>query len=161
MSPVADAEKPANFTPSPPPSAHRTQSPAGVSGKRELFNEWPETFGIFGRLLRKPGVRRPPTELQKPASGGLFCDGLRPNREQTGRLAGARGFELTHSRSNPVFARHSRHLGILQSCIRSLNGNWTSFLGVPKSAPCRQFLEIERLPIGGDRADSATSEFRL
>jgi hypothetical protein len=85
---VADAEKPANFTPSPPPSADRTRSPGAVSGKRELFNEWPETFGSFGRQRRKLGVWRPSAELQKPAIGGLLCDGLRSNRERLDCLAG-------------------------------------------------------------------------
>jgi hypothetical protein len=69
-------------------SADRTRSPGAVSGKRELFNEWPETFGIFGRHLEKRGVRRLPAELQKPAFGGLFCDGLRPNRDRPDCLAG-------------------------------------------------------------------------
>ena len=45
-----------------------------VSGKWELFNEWPETFGVFGPRARELGVWRPTTELRKPAIGGLFCD---------------------------------------------------------------------------------------
>jgi hypothetical protein len=71
-----------------PPSADRTRSPSSVSGKRELFNESPETFGIFGRLPRKLGAWRPVAELQKPAIGGLFFDGLRPNRDRPDCLAG-------------------------------------------------------------------------
>src|SRR4051794_6609875 len=71
-----------------PPSADRTPSPSEVSGKRELFNEWPETFGIFGRQLRKSGVWRPPAEMQKPANGGLFCDRLTLNRDRPDCLAG-------------------------------------------------------------------------
>jgi hypothetical protein len=55
-------------------------SPVGVSRKRELFNERPETFGIFSRQVRKLGGWRPTTELQKRVIGGLFCDRLRPNR---------------------------------------------------------------------------------
>jgi hypothetical protein len=88
----------ANSTASSGAQCRSNQSPAEISGKRELFNEWPETFGIFGRLLRKLGVWRPPTELQKPASGGLFCNRLRPNRDQTDCLADLGGFELAHSR---------------------------------------------------------------
>jgi hypothetical protein len=74
----------------------RTGSPAEVSRKRELFNEWPETFGIFGWLLRKLGVWRPPAELQKPATSGLFCDWLRSNLGPSDCLAGAGGFEPPH-----------------------------------------------------------------
>jgi hypothetical protein len=83
----------------PPPSrsADRTQAPAGVSGKRELFNEWPETFGIFGRLLRKSRVWSPPTELRKPAISGLFCYSLRSNLGPVDCLADLGGFELAHS----------------------------------------------------------------
>jgi hypothetical protein len=57
-------------------SADRTQSPARVSEKREFFNEWPETFGIFSPQLWKLGVWRPPAELQKPAIGGPAIGGF-------------------------------------------------------------------------------------
>jgi hypothetical protein len=53
-----------------------------------LFNEWPETFAVFGRQLWKLGLWRPPAELQKPAIRGLFSDGLSPNRDRPDCLAG-------------------------------------------------------------------------
>ncbi|MEA2895966.1 MAG: hypothetical protein QOJ84_1581 [Bradyrhizobium sp.] len=50
------------------------RSPVGVSGKREYFNEWPETFGCSRPKLMKLGVWRLATEFRKPAISGLFCD---------------------------------------------------------------------------------------
>src|SRR5947209_9189738 len=86
--PTATAENLAHNSASWAKQCDRTRSPVGVSRKRELFNEWPETFGIFGRLHRKSGVWRRLPELQKPTIGGLFRDGVRPNRDRPECLAG-------------------------------------------------------------------------
>src|SRR4051812_1382967 len=57
-------------------------------GPLVLVNESPETFGIFGRQLRKLGAWRLATELRKPTIGGLFCDRLRSNLGPPHCLAG-------------------------------------------------------------------------
>jgi hypothetical protein len=41
---------------SPAEQCRSNQSPVGVSGKREYFNTWPETFNHFGPQSAKSGV---------------------------------------------------------------------------------------------------------
>jgi len=98
-----------------PRSADRTRSPAAVSQKREFFKCLPETIGYFAPRMANIGAQRLVANSQKPAIGGPFSERQGHFLRAPDWLAGARGFELTHSRSNPVSICPSVNLEIWAS----------------------------------------------
>src|ERR1700687_3285936 len=98
--------------PPTPRSADRARSLARVSQKREYFICGPETIGDFAPKLFNLGVQRRTANSQKAAIGGHLSDYRAHNLSLSDWLAGVRGFELAHSRSNPVSACVSSNLGI-------------------------------------------------
>jgi len=76
-------------------SAHRLP-------KTGIFAVSPGDFRQNDPYLAKSGAWRPSTESRKPAIGGRFSYPKGPIPLLKDCLAGVRGFELAHSRSNPV-----------------------------------------------------------
>jgi len=98
-----------------PRSADRTRSLAAVSQKREFFKYLPETIGYFAPRMANIGAQKLVANSQKPAIGGPFSERRGHFLRAPDWLAGVRGFELTHSRSNPVPICPSVNLGIWAS----------------------------------------------
>jgi hypothetical protein len=121
--------------PSLPHSPRSNRSLIHVSKIWEYRRMPLETFGRIFDGFRNSGVQRPLIWRRSPATARIFA----MQRDQTQSpdwLAGVRGFELTHSRSNPISSVFSGKSGnsdrqicgnaSSRSCHKELSGRWRS-----------------------------------
>jgi hypothetical protein len=127
-------------------SADRTRSLAGVTGKRELFNEWPETFGFLVRPPRESGAWRRRPELQKARHSRAFLRWVEAE-PRAARLPGwggrirnlTWGFRVNYSRSGACLFSLERPLRLgnyasLDSCASS--SLWCGDSNLKRSESC-------------------------